>query len=168
MVKVVGKFDTEAFVKLLGKLDVPMRESLARRMGASGGRVIRDEARRRAPYGGESGSWNPGTLKSAIYLAHNPELSAARKRVTYVVSWNRKIAPHGHLVEFGHWMPYRVRMTVNGYWVSNKDEPLPSPKWVRAYPFLRPAFDGRKGDAIAAMIQRGKEELPKLLRGDNV
>ena len=168
MVKLVAKFDTNAFVKLLDKFDAPMRESLARRMGASGGRVLRDEARRLAPYGGESRSWNPGTLKSAIYLAFNPELSAARSRVTYVVSWNRRIAPHGHLVEFGYWTPYRVRVTVNGRWVTNTDELLPTPKRVRAYPFLRPAFDGRKHDAARAMIQRGKEELPKLLRGGDV
>lgn len=146
----------------LDKLGSPkLRESLARSMAVAGGTVLRDEAKRWAPVGTDS--ITPGLLKSAIYLAYRDGESHGGVH-KYRVSWNAKKAPHGHLVEFGHWQNYVVFQLPNGDWYTDVTKPLAQPKWVAAKPFMRPAYDVAKGDAQRAMIQRGKERLPELLR----
>lgn len=55
-----------------------------------------------------------GNLAQSIYQA----FSAANSRTgvaTYHVSWNHKKAPHGHLLEHGHWQRYAVRITPKGW-----------------------------------------------------
>lgn len=42
----------------------------------------------------------PGTLRDSIYQVYSKDNSGNGK-MEYHVSWNRKKAPHGHLVEFG-------------------------------------------------------------------
>lgn len=148
----------------LAKLQGPLRVSLARSMGVAGGKVLRDEAKRWAPNGEKSGSKTPGLLEQSIYLAFKDGKSTSTK-LTYGVSWNGKTAPHGHLVEFGHWMTHQVIQKADGTWITLKDQPLPSPKWVEAKPFLRPAYHVAKGQAKDAMIERGRQRLPELLAG---
>ena len=41
-----------------------------------------------------------GNLAGSVYRANVPEQTSGEK-VTYRVSWNKKKAPHGHLLEFG-------------------------------------------------------------------
>lgn len=148
--------DTREWEAGLAKLaDPAMRESLARSMAVAGGQVLRDEAKLQAPV-------ESGLLKSAIYLAHK-EGKSTDSRVVYSVTWNAKKAPHGHLLEFGHWQPF-VTIKVNGQWVSTNKR-REQPKWVSARPFLRPAYDIGSARAQDAMIQRGRERLPQLLAG---
>lgn len=159
-------FDDRAVQATLSKLGATLSTSLARSMGVAGGQVMRDTAKALAPeYDGSTGLAGgsnvdrpppPGLLKSAIYLAYKERLSA-QDHVTYGISWNSKVAPHGHLLEFGHW---RINKIINGVPTTI---PLPFPKWVPAHPFLRPAFDAALIPAKAAMIARGKERLPELL-----
>lgn len=159
-------FDDRAVQATLSQLGGALSESLARSMGVAGGKVMRDTAKALAPeYDGSTGLAGgsnvdipprPGLLKASIYLAFKDRLSN-REHVTYGISWNSKLAPHGHLLEFGHW---RVNKIING--VPTKI-PLPSPKWVPAHPFLRPAFDAALVPAKVAMVARGKERLPELL-----
>lgn len=159
-----SKLDVSGWLAGLEKLKSPqLRESLARSMGVAGGKVLRDEAKRWVPNGAESGSITPGLLESAIYLAHSDKSTPAQQ--IYKVSWNSKKAPHGHLVEFGHWQNYAVVKLPNGDWFTDVTKPLAQPKWVQAKPFLRPAYDVAKSDAMAAMVQRGRERLPELLAG---
>ena len=73
-----------------------------------------------------------GLLKSAIYRVYSPERSTGQRK-TYRVSWNKKKAPHGHLVEFGT-------------------------SRAPARPFLRPAFD-----RINEAIQQGKEAMAEKM-----
>lgn len=160
-------FDDRAVQASLSKLGGALSESLARSMGVAGGKVMRDTAKELAPeYDGSTGLAGganvdippiPGLLKSAIYLAFKERLSTG-DHVTYGISWNSKIAPHGHLLEFGHW---RTNKIVNGV---PTNIPLKVPKWVPAHPFLRPAYDVALMPAKAAMLARGKERLPELLR----
>lgn len=160
-------FDDRAVQASLSKLGGALSESLARSMGVAGGKVMRDTAKELAPeYDGSTGLAGgknvdippiPGLLKSAIYLAYKDKLSTG-DHVTYGISWNSKIAPHGHLLEFGHW---RINKIVNGVPTTIR---LPFPKWVPAHPFLRPAYDIALVPAKAAMLARGKERLPELLR----
>ncbi len=41
-----------------------------------------------------------GTLHAAIYRAYSPEKSSDFMK-RYKISWNKRKAPHGHLLEFG-------------------------------------------------------------------
>lgn len=150
-----AKMDTSGWDAALANLAGPLRVSLARSMAVAGGEVLRDEAKIHAPV-------KDGTLQNAIYLAYKDNKSS-EERVVYSVTWNGKKAPHGHLLEFGHWQPYKVVKLPNGQWFTTK-ELLPSPKWTAAHPFLRPAM-GAIPRAQAAMIQRGRVRLPELLAG---
>ena len=148
-------FDHAAWMKGLDNLGSPkLRESLARSMGVAGGTVLRDEAKRWVPV-------QDGTLMHSIYLAHREGKSSESQQV-YSVSWNSRKAPHGHLIEFGHWQTHASYQGPDGQWRTGA--PLPSPKWVAAKPFLRPAQDVAGAQAVQAMIDRGRERLPELLR----
>lgn len=150
-----GTLDTREWDAALANLTSPkLRESLARSMAVAGGKVFRDEAKARAPV-------DSGKLRSSLYLAHREGESTPERQV-YRVSWNARRAPHGHLLEFGHWQTHAMYLD-GGVWKVGA--PLASPKWVPAHPFLRPAYDGASGRAQKAMIERGRQRLPELLRG---
>jgi hypothetical protein len=139
-------------------------------MCVSGGVILRDEAKKNAPQGVAEeqairqygGSIRPGALKDAIYLAYR-DAESTHNLFKYSVTWNAKKAPHGHLVEFGHWQPYRIVFTKDRGWITLKDHPK-TPTWVAATPFLRPTFDTNLSRVKAAMIQRGRDEVQILLQ----
>ena len=71
-----------------------------------------------------------GNLDSAIYWAKSPE-ETTPTHVVYKVSWNKKKAPHGHLVEFGHVQRYVTYIDKRGQWqtaVRPSMRGLPKPK----------------------------------------
>jgi HK97 gp10 family phage protein len=116
--------------KALAGISVAIREmaetfksEVAIEGAAAMAKVFYDEARLNAESHRKS-----GLLYSAIYRAYSPERSAEHVQV-YRISWNKKKAPHGHLIEFG----------------TSK---------APAYPFLRPAA-ARTAEAIEA----GKKAL---------
>lgn len=150
------KMDASQVTAGLAKLSEAMGESLGRSMCVAGGKIVRDEAKIRAPK-------DTGRLASSIYLAYKDDLSR-KEHVVYSVSWNSKSAPHGHLLEFGHWQVYQTVM-IEGQWVSLTDKPLASPQWVNAKPFLRPAFDATQSRVQKAMGERGRQRLAELLSG---
>lgn len=152
-----AKVDLKSVFAGLDNLAGPLATHLARSMGVAGGSVFRDEAKLLAPV-------DSGLLKSAIYLAYKDGKSTDSS-VTYSVTWNAKKAPHGHLLEFGHWRYYTTYKGSDGEWHTDKSKPLPAPKWVPAHPFLRPALDSAGQRAVQAMIDRGKQRLPELLQG---
>ena len=151
-----AKADTSGALAGLDILKGPLATRLARSMAVAGGTVYRDEAKLLAPV-------DSGLLKSAIYLAFKDSRSND-KDVTYSITWNAKKAPHGHLLEFGHWQIYATYKGRDGQWHTNKSVQLAVPQWVPAHPFLRPAFDTGRERAQQAMLERGKERLPELLR----
>jgi HK97 gp10 family phage protein len=154
---VQAKFDTTGMIAGLERLrSAALRQHLARSMAVAGGEVLRDEAKAFAPVA-------DGVLKGSIYLAFKEKKSNA-DQVTYSISWNSKVAPHGHLIEFGHWQPFVVTMKPDGTYVTTKTR-LAEPKWIAAHPFLRPAYEGGQGRARDAMVARGRERLPELLAG---
>jgi HK97 gp10 family phage protein len=146
--------DTSEWTRALDQLDVHLRVSLARSMAVAGGQVLLAEAKANAPV-------KDGKLRDALYLAFKDAISD-EKKVVYSVSWNSKKAPHGHLLEFGHWQPYKIVRLPNGDWFTDVTRPLAQPKWTPAKPFIRPAFD-HAPRAQQAMIKRGRERLPELL-----
>lgn len=151
-----ASFDTSGFEAALEKLAGPARIHLARSMAVAGGQVLRDEAKAHAPV-------KDGVLRDSIYLAFR-EAKSTEKQVQYSVTWNSKKAPHGHLLEFGHWQPFKVAVLPDGRIYTMKSR-LPAPKWIPAHPFLRPALMGGVERARGAMIARGRERLPELLAG---
>lgn len=138
----------------LAQLAGTARESIARSMAVAGGQVIRDDAKIRAPK-------ESGRLASAIYLAYKAQRSTDDNQI-YSVSWNSRIAPHGHLIEFGHWQVYVTYRAPDGTFVSTGQK-LPAPRWIPAQPFLRPALDGASSRAFEAMLKRGRERMFDLL-----
>ena len=159
------KTDFSSALAGLDRLAGAARVSLARSMAVAGGQVLRDEAKLLAPVGTEEGgSIAPGALRDSIYLAYKQNKSSDHQEV-YSVSWNAKKAPHGHLLEFGHWQPYVVAKIKGGYgggYYSTKVK-KETPTWTPAHPFLRPALDSASDRARAAMIERGRQRLPELL-----
>lgn len=157
-----AKTDLSSAFAGLDKLSELLRTKVARSMGVAAGQVYRDEAKRRAPIG--DGSDMPGTLKESIYLAYSDKRTSQQK-VVYSISWNSKLAPHGHLIEFGHWrINQLVPIGSGGLWVATTDR-LDTPKWMPADPFLRPALDAMGSRAGQAAIERGKARLRELLAG---
>lgn len=148
--------DVSGVLAGLDKLSNSSLTSLARSMAVAGGTVFRDEAKRQAPV-------EDGVLRDSIYLAYKDGKST-EDSVIYSVTWNSKKSPHGHLLEFGHWQPYRVVKLPNGDWFTTKEK-LASPKWTSARPFMRPALDIGMQAAKQAMFERGRERLQDILRG---
>lgn len=144
----------------LNELPQRLARNVLRGSVAAGAAVIRQEARRRAPrYEGRVavGHPPPGTLKRAIYSAQARRLSGLLQQVYQVgvVSGKRakvgqakagktKDAYYWRFVEFG-----TVKMA--------------------ARPFLRPAFEAKKMDAVEAirayMAQRIPREVAQLPKG---
>lgn len=81
-----------------------------------------------------------GNLRRAIYQAFSADNSEDGIKATYHISWNKRKAPHGYLVEYGHIQRYKVIIGRDGKFYTDKKHPLPSPKHVAAQPFLRPAI----------------------------
>lgn len=159
-----AKLDTTQTDKAFAGLAGPVKESLARRMLVSGGVLLRDAAKSNALMGANKDGVEPrGVLAAAIYLARDTDRET-KTLFAYTISWNARKAPHGHLVEFGHIMTHKVYKAANGEWYTRKDLPLPNPIPVPARSFLRPTFDSYSTTALRAMLRRGEEELPKLLR----
>lgn len=69
-----------------------------------------------------------GNLDRSIYQAFSPEHSKDGQRAQYNVSWNHRVAPHGHLVEYGYLQRYR-------YYQDNQG---------RVRPMVRPGMESSK------------------------
>ena len=145
-----------------------MKESIARTMGAAMGEVVRDEAKERAPVldPTNAGTDNqvPGLLKRSIYLAYDDRRQLLnRDSYRYTVSWNSRLAPHGHLLEFGHWMPFMAVRTPDGLWTTLVNKPLPGNGFfVQAVPFLGPAFDAKLSSLHSIAISAGARRFTEL------
>ncbi|MBV2180775.1 MAG: HK97 gp10 family phage protein [Castellaniella sp.] len=168
MAEVGIKFDFEEAFKRLDGLAEVAKQHLPRSMLVAGGKIVRDEAKARAPVfdgstalAGGSNVENPprpGLLQGAIYLAYSEARSVPDAgRHTYSITWNASKAPHGHLLEFGHW---RYNAIQGGY---PKGQKLSAPKWVPAHPFLRPAYDAVINVAMQAALERGRQRMDEIL-----
>jgi HK97 gp10 family phage protein len=125
----------------------------------AGAKVVRDEARARAPKAALSLGPNqppPGTLKRSVIMKHIPELSSLTRQTFFVtVRYGKKYRKQGkkgnlsqdawywRFVEFGT-------------------------RKMRARPFLRPALEAKRREAGQAMKDRLSEriemEVSKLSR----
>ena len=76
--------------------------------------------------------FEPGALRNAIYQVFSKD-NSGKARATYHIAWNHQKVPYGFMVEFGT-------------------------SRAPAHPFIRPAYDSRKGIALqiarATLIER--------------
>jgi hypothetical protein len=156
------------------------KESLARTMGAAMGNVVRDEAKIRAPVlkPGNEGTDNQqaGLLRDSIYNAYDKRRHILNPNIyRYTVSWNSTRAPHGHLAEFGHWMPYEYAITADGLYTTPlldrpqrgtaKGIPLPGGGiWIDAQPFLGPAFDAKLSSLLTVATNAATMRFPEVVK----
>ncbi|GAA0493716.1 HK97 gp10 family phage protein [Pigmentiphaga daeguensis] len=118
-------------------------------------RVVYLELRARAPVA-------DGTLYGAVYHWHSERESQNGQQV-YYVGVNKAKAPHWHLLEYGHWRVNKV-IQIDGRWVSTAER-LPTPVWVPAQPYIRPAYDASIDAAMKAALVRASERIQELLNG---
>lgn len=145
----------------LDRLEAGMKERVLRPAAHAGALVFYEEARRLAPVydGPEKQGVKPGQLRNAIYRVFSESKSGETQKV-YEVSWNAKKAPHGHLIERGHWRVNNV-IRVNNRWVATTER-LPAPVWVPAVGFIRRSYDQRDA-ALKAMQERAAERTAEVL-----
>lgn len=93
---------------------------------AAAAKEFYDEARLQVPV-------DSGLLQSAIYRVLSKDNTDSTK-VTYHISWNKRKAPHGHLIEYGT-------------------------SRAPAYPFMRPAYHLAKVPAAQAAKARMAEKM---------
>ena len=150
---VTFSMDTTGLMQWLNELEAEAQAAV-RPAAQAGAQVLYDEVKRNVA----RLKRKTGNLERAIYQAFGPD-NSAEGRVTYHVSWNRRKAPHGHLVEFGHLQRYEVSFDPNTKrFTTHKDRPLPAPKQIAAKPFVRPAMA-----KFPQALEAAKEELFKRL-----
>ena len=130
-----------------------------RAAGYAGAKVIRDEAKLQAPVAtGDLGPNQPppGTLKRSVIMKQIPELSGAQKQTFFVTVRHgkkyRKQGKKGNLSQDAWYWRFVEFGTVK----------------MSARPFLRPAFDMKKHEAVTAIktrlaqrIEQAAQELKK-------
>lgn len=138
-------------------------KSAIRPAAQAGAQVLYEEARARVSVTDEAHifvgtskkpyTFQPGSLKRAIYQVFSKDNSSAEKSV-YHISWNHdnkspNSVPYGFMVEFGYLMTRKRYKGKNGKWYTSKEK-LESPRRVPARPFLGPANDARGQYAVEA------------------
>ena len=133
------------FSKLSAKLDgiTKAAEQGVRPAAQAGAQVFYDEVKQRVPMSAKphkSGkkTYNPGTLRKAIYQAF-ADKESGKDKAMYRVSWNKTHAFYGRFVEFG----------------TSK---------MAAKPFLRPAYDAARAKALKAVQERMAAEVKKAIK----
>lgn len=105
---------------LIAPVDLSGLESLMEDLGAEAEQVVRPAAQAAIQVLYDAAQANvaaiprvSGNLARSIYQAYSQENSGAAL-ATYHLSWNATKAPHGGLVEYGHWQRYVVVPTKKG------------------------------------------------------
>ena len=116
----------------------------------AGAKVVRDEARARAPKAAQSLGPNqppPGTLKRSVIMKHIPELSSLTRQTFFVTVRHgkkyRKQGKKGNLSQdawYWRFVEFGTRK-------------------MSARPFLRPALEAKRREAVQAMKDRLSERI---------
>lgn len=140
----------------LEQLDEDVQQRVVRPVAYAGARVFYNEVLRRVPvYEGKPRKGiHPGQLREAIYHVFSESLSSDLEKI-YEISWNAAKAPHGHLIENGHWI-------VRGKVGRGNEGPPRRVGWVPAIPFVRGSFD-LAPEAVKAMQARAVEKVQEVL-----
>lgn len=136
--------------KALRELPVRVARNGLRVSVYAGAKVVRDEARARAPKAQQSLGPNqppPGTLKRSVIMKHIPELSSSTRQTFFVTVRHgkkyRKQGKKGNLSQdawYWRFVEFGTRK-------------------MRAQPFLRPALEAKRREAGQAMRDRLSERI---------
>lgn len=124
----------------LGKVPLDVRNKMVRSGIRKAMKPIEQETIRRAPVG------DTGSLSDSIKLSSSSRGGEVRAKVKA----DGKQAPHAHLVEFGH----HIRGKKDG----------PSHGFVKAHPFIRPAFDTKVNESLKILAEEVGDSLDKTLK----
>lgn len=142
---ITGGRELDAFMQ---QLSIKVERNILRAALRAGANVIKETAKSNVPV-------KTGALRKSLQVTTGSKGST----VTARLKASGKVAPHAVLVEFGT-RPHKIKprraggLTVGGHVVAEVDHPGSRPK-----PFLRPAFDGKSGAAIAAVGAKIRERL---------
>ena len=135
----------DALAKALKELPDRVAKNGLRAAVYAGAKVIRDEAKLQAPVA-------TGTMKRAVILKQIPELSSKNKQTFFVTVRQgkkyRKQGKKGNLSQDAWYWRFVEFGTVK----------------MSARPFLRPAFDIKKNDALTAIKTRLAERIEQAAR----
>jgi len=193
------QIDTAAIRENLRAMVDGVNDHCIRPAAQAAAQVFVDEARARAPVADmptvtrDGKVIQPGLLRDSIYQAWATH--EARPGVAvYNISWRGRrrgggegslpSAPHGHLIENGHWRYFALVRSKDGRWrtmvhpskigtprpdrrasIAVKSQyyvALATPQWVPPRPFLRPAYHAKKAAAEQAAQQVFAREFAKL------
>lgn len=162
----------------LQKLPQNIAKNVLRGAVNAGASVIRDEAKLKAPVMHDAipSHQPPGTLKRAIIVKQIPEKSGPTQQTYFVtVRKGKKLQGQGKKgnksqdayyaswVEFGHWMNTTGRALGGG---RNRDAKRSAAvaaghnKFVPASPYMRPAYEAKKIDAVEAIKAYLEKRIP--------
>jgi len=143
----------DVFAQALKILPANVARRVLRGAVASGGKVIRDEAKAKAPvFTGKvsQGHPPPGTLRRAIALGRSNRSSGPGKEVYHVFVRNAATSSKGRKVAVGgKFDAYYWRFVEFG---TSK---------MAARPFMRPAFEVKKDEAIGAITEYIANRFPQ-------
>lgn len=183
MASVTMKIDgLDALQRRLAEVSERVAKNAQRAAVRAGAAVIREEAKQIAPlwHGDVSkGHPPPGTLKRSIILKHIPEQSSATQQVFYVTVRSgakyRNQGRRGNLsqdayywkwVEKGHYTraPQSAGATVRARRAAVEGGQVAGAHFVLPNPFMRPAFEAKKVDAVEAMKTKLGDYLSDVLK----
>jgi len=188
--------DTSAVQETLRAMVEGVNQHCIRPAAQAAAQVFVDEARARAPVADmptmtrDGKVIQPGLLRDSIYQAYATHASSPSVAV-YHIAWRGGArgaglpsAPHGHLIEFGHWRYFALVRSKDGRWrtmihPSKIGTPRPgrrasfavksqyyvalqTPVWVAPRPFLRPAYEAKMQAARDAAMRAFEREFAKL------
>lgn len=163
---------TSSLSAALERLNSPeMLRKVLRSAAHAGSKVIYEELQRTMPV-------EKGVLKESLFRWHDDKKSGPVVQ-RYLVGPNKREAGHWANVEFGHW---RYNKKMGGRWLkSKKIDPskttsvkgvrhggpgaLDTPVWVPPNPYLRPAWEAKKGIVAKVMRKRASERIRELMAG---
>lgn len=157
----------------LALLPQAIQTKIMKGMVASGAAVIKNEAILRAPYytgDVQKGHPPPGTLKAAIFQARIVAQSVGTREV-WLVSARKGKASKGGMdayyatwVEYGHYSrgPSGRSSSERKQLSAGSSVPLGS-YYILPKPFMRPAFEVKKQEAIEVMRKYMADKLPEAI-----
>jgi HK97 gp10 family phage protein len=146
-----GRALDEALRTLSPKIEKNIMRSALR----AGVNVIKNEAKHEVPV-------KSGALRKSLKVT----TKSKNGTVTAVLKADSRIAPHAMLIEFGT-RPHKIKprnggaLVINGHVVADVEHPGSRPR-----PFLRPSYDSKAPQAIAAVAEQIRKRL--TVQGINV
>lgn len=168
------KFDTSqltaSVADAMNKLTAATGEETLRAAGFAGARVFREGAKERLI---SNGSVITGTLLRNIIVKRMEEKSDANKRQTYLVTVRSGVADstndayYWRWVEAGHSFVRRKPKSGGASWAAHREASRLEygSASAPAKPFMRPTYDSKQDEALAAMKKTLAEQVQEKTGG---